>query len=81
MIPDEPFPATPWRRRLLVLVLALATATTVVLSITGEPGGARHKRPPPPDAPLCTAQQSTGCVGGMAAVIVTPALAPASAPR
>ena len=79
MIADEPFPATPWRRRLLVLVLALATAATVVLSIVDTPGGAKHKRPPPPDAPLCSAQQSTDCVGGMAGVIVTPA--PASAPR
>jgi hypothetical protein len=75
----NPYPRLPLRRRLLILLLAVATAITVALLLLYPPGGVQRKRPPPgADAPRCAAGQTTGCVGGMAEVIVP---APASAPR
>jgi hypothetical protein len=74
----EPFPRPSWRRRLRVLLLAVATASTILLFILVRQ--ASFLRPPPPDAARCAAGQTSGCVGGMASVIVAPAPA-ASAPR
>ncbi|WP_201494633.1 hypothetical protein [Rubrivivax sp. A210] len=73
-MPSEPAryrPISP-RRRLLILALAVATAVSIVLLLVGEPGGARlAQRPPPPAGPaLCSEGQSSGCVGGLARVIV-----------
>ena len=69
------------KTRVLVVVLALLTAATVMLSMIYRPGS---PPPPPravaPDAPRCAPGQSTGCVGGTAAVIALPAsAAPAQA--
>ena len=70
-----------WRRRLLILLLALATAATVILTLVGEPGGARlgrEERAAGP--PLCSHGQTTECVGGKADVIVPARPASAAAP-
>ena len=70
-----------WRRRLLILLLALATAWTIILTLVGEPGGARlgrEERAAGP--PLCSHGQSSGCVGGKVEVIA-PAAAASAAPR
>jgi hypothetical protein len=76
----EAFPVAPRKRKLLTALLAVATAITVTLLMLHPPGGVKRKPPPPPpDAAACAPGQSTGCVGGMATVIVP---APAvSAPR
>jgi hypothetical protein len=68
------------RRRLLIVVLALATAATLLLYILGRRGAILSgKRPVPADVSACKGGNTTGCVGGMATVIVAPAPA-ASAP-
>lgn len=74
----DDFPAQPRRRRALILVLAVATGITVMLLMLYPPGGLKRRPPPPPpDAAACTPGQTTGCVGGIATVIVpaTPASA------
>jgi hypothetical protein len=76
----EEFPRTPWRRRLLILAVALATAAFVMGSVLAPPGASKTKRLPRPDAARCTDGRSTDCVGGMATVIITPALPAASSP-
>jgi len=71
------FPAPTRRRRLLIALLAVATAITVTLLMLHPPGGVKRKPPPPlPDAATCAPGQTTGCVGGMATVIVPAASAP-----
>jgi hypothetical protein len=70
------------KKQVLIAVLALLTATTVLVSMLFRLGS---PPPPPravaPDAARCTAGQTTGCVGGTAAVIALPAsAAPAKAP-
>lgn len=81
MIPIDPFPGLPWRRRLLIVLLAIATAITVVMTLLYPPGGVKRKAPPPPpDTARCSAGQTRDCVGGQADVILAPAPA-ASAPR
>jgi hypothetical protein len=74
----DDFPALPRKRRLLIALIAVATAITVVLLMLYPPGGVKRKPPPPPpDAAACAPGQTSGCVGGIATVIV-PAL-PATA--
>jgi hypothetical protein len=70
------------KMRVFVVVLALVTAATVLLSMVFRLGS---PPPPPravaPDAARCAPGQTTGCVGGTAAVIALPAsAAPAKAP-
>lgn len=82
--PVDEFPRLARRRRLLIVLLAVATAVAVVLLLLSPPGGVKRVRPPVADQPLCTAGQTSGCVGGMATVIVPapPSKAsPASAAR
>ena len=74
----DPLPRVPWRRRLLVVVLALVTSTTVLVYVMLPPVGSKRYGPAA-DAARCTAGQTTGCVGGMAADISAPQ--PASSPR
>jgi hypothetical protein len=65
------FPAPTRRRRVLIALLAVGTAITVTLLMLYPPGGVKRRPPPPPpDAATCAPGQSTGCVGGMATVIV-----------
>lgn len=70
------------KKQALVVVLALTTAATILLSMVYRLGS--PPIPPPavaPDAARCAVGQTTGCVGGMAAVIALPAsAAPAKAP-
>ena len=79
----EDFPANTWRRRLLILVLAVGTAGTVLVYVLRAPPGVPRRMPaaeaPAPDAPPCSAGQTTGCVGGMAQVIVAPGAVGAAA--
>ena len=72
--PDiDDFPAPPWRRRLLTLLLALAAASVVMFFMLRPPTPVPpHLVPPPRDAKPCAPGQTSGCVGGMASVIVTP---------
>ncbi len=69
------------RRRLLIVLLALATAAVVLLQILGR-RDAIHSHPLllplPADVSPCKDGKTTGCVGGMATVIVTPVPTPAS---
>jgi hypothetical protein len=71
------------RRRLLIVLLALATAAVVLLQILGR-RDAIHSHPLllplPADVSACKDGKTTGCVGGMATVIVTPAPALAADP-
>lgn len=77
MFEPDPFPRFPWRRRLLIVALALATSTTVLVYVMLPPAGSkRHGPVVTPDAARCSAGQTTGCVGGTAAVINAPASAP-----
>lgn len=65
------------KKRLLVVVLALGTAATVLLSLIYRPGSPpRPATLPVPDVVRCAPGETTGCVGGMAAVIALPASAP-----
>jgi hypothetical protein len=74
----DDFPALTRRRRALILLLAVATGITVMLLMLYPPGGVKRKPPPPPpDAAACAPGQTTGCVGGMATVIVPAPSAPA----
>ena len=63
------------RRRLLIGLLALATAAVVLFYILGR-RDAIHSHPLllplPADVSVCQDGKTTGCVGGMATVIVTP---------
>jgi hypothetical protein len=74
-------------RRLLVVVLAVATAVGVLLYMLGRRDAIVHGSPLdlllPADVPACKSGNTTGCVGGMARVIVAPqpAASAASAPR
>jgi hypothetical protein len=69
------------RRRLLIVLLALATAAVLLMQILGR-RDAIHSHPLllplPADVSPCKDGKTTGCVGGMATVIVAPA--PAAAP-
>lgn len=67
------FPRQPWRRRLLMVALAIAMGWAVVTTMVDPPGGIKRNPPPRVDVPTCQAGQTTGCVGGTAAVIVAPA--------
>jgi hypothetical protein len=69
----EDLPPTHWRRRLLTLVLALTTVYVIMSHVLGKPGATNYTPPPRADKPLCQAGQTSGCVGGMATVIVAPA--------
>jgi hypothetical protein len=61
------------RQRLWIAVLAVATAATVLLSLIYRPGGVKRSAAVvAPDKALCASGQSTGCVGGVAEVIVVP---------
>lgn len=80
MAGEDDFPAMPLRRRLLIAGLAVVTAVTLILMMLERVGAPPLPRPPPvPDAARCTAEQTTGCVGGKADVILVPAQPPASA--
>lgn len=63
------------RRRLLIGLLALATAAVVLLYILDR-RDAIHRHPLllklPADVSACQGGKTTGCVGGMATVIITP---------
>lgn len=73
--PDRYRPLTA-RMHWFILVLAIATAATVMLSILLRPGSPpAPPRAVAPDVARCVAGQTTGCVGGMAAVIALPASA------
>ncbi len=76
----EPLPATPWRRRLLILACAVATVYMILSQVTARPGAPDWKPPATADKPRCAPGQTTDCVGGVATVIVTPAAAPAPVP-
>jgi hypothetical protein len=71
------------RRRLLIGLLALATAAVVLLYILGRREAIVHGDPQalplPADVSACKGGNTTGCVGGMATVIMAPPPA-ASAP-
>ncbi len=68
------------RRRLLIVLLAVAMAATLLLYILGRRGAILSgKRPVPADVSACKGGNTTGCVGGMATVIMAPA-SPASTP-
>ncbi len=69
------FPRQPWRRRLLMVVLAIAMGWTVVTTMVDPPGGIKRNPPPRMDAATCQPGQTSGCVGGTATVIVSPAAA------
>ncbi len=77
-----PYRPVSRRRRLLIVLLALATAATLLLYILGR-RDAIHSHPLllplPADVAPCKDGRTTGCVGGMATVIVTPAPPPAPA--
>lgn len=64
------------RRRLLIGLLALATAAVVLLYILDR-RDAIHRHPLllklPADVSACQGGKTTGCVGGMATVIIAPA--------
>ncbi len=67
------------KKHALVVVLAALTFATIWLGMAYRPGSAlATPRAPPPDAARCVAGQTTGCVGGMAAVIAVPAAASAA---
>jgi hypothetical protein len=72
------------RRRLLIVVLAVATAVGVLLYMLGRRDAIVHGSPLdlllPADVPACKAGHTTGCVGGMARVIVAPLPAASAAP-
>ena len=68
----EDLPATPWWRRLLTVVLALGTAWFVMNAVTGSPVHPDWKPPARADQAPCQPGQTSGCVGGTAAVIVVP---------
>ncbi len=71
------------RRRLLIVGLAVATAATLLLHILGR-RDAIHSQPLllplPADVSACKDGKTTGCVGGMATVIMPPASVAAPAP-
>ncbi len=84
----QPFEGDPYRplntrRRVLVVVLTLATASTVLVYMLSRRGDIMTGRDPQAaalsDAPRCKPGQTSGCVGGMAMVIVAPAAAPTAA--
>lgn len=80
MARDDEFPATPWRRRLLIAALAVATAVTLILMMLERVGAPPLPRPPPvPDAARCAEGQDSGCLGGRAEVILVPAGPPTPA--
>ncbi len=68
------------RRRLLIFLLALVTAATLLLYILGR-RDAIHSHPLllplPADVSACKDGKTTGCVGGMATVIMAPVPVPA----
>jgi hypothetical protein len=70
------------RRRLLIVLLAVATAATLLLYILGR-RDAIHSHPLllplPADVSACKGGKTTGCVGGMATVIMPPSAQPAPA--
>ena len=72
------------RRRLWVVLLAIGTAVTLMYSLLERPGAPVIHRIAAPEPARC-AGEDTGCVGGRADVILTPAVpasaAAASAPR
>ncbi len=68
----DPFPATPWRRRLLLVALAVGMGWMVVTTMVDPPGSLKRNPPPRLDAPRCTPGQTEGCVGGTVSVIVAP---------
>jgi len=76
----EEIPAMPWRRRLLMLACALGTVYLIMSHVLGRPGNPDFKPPPPPDKAQCAPGQTTGCVGGMAAVIAAPLSSAAPSP-
>jgi hypothetical protein len=71
------------RRRLLIVLLAVATAATLLLYILGR-RDAIHSHPLllplPADVSNCQGGKTTGCVGGMATVIMAPVPVPPPAP-
>lgn len=70
------------RQRWWIALLAIAAAATVLLSLIYRPGGVRRPAAPAvADQAVCTAGQSTGCVGGKADVIFVPPPPAASAAR
>ena len=71
-------PSPTWRRRLLLVLMALGMGYLVVTTMIDPPGNILRNPPPRVDAPRCLPGQTTGCVGGMATVIVAPAPAPAA---
>lgn len=69
------------KKQVLVVVLALFTATTVLLSMIYRPGSPPPPpRTPAPDVARCAPGQTSGCVGGTAAVIALPASAAPAGP-
>lgn len=70
------------RQRVLIWVLAPVTALTVLWSLFNRPGSPPiPERQAIPDSARCVQGQTSGCVGGMAAVIALPAAPAASAGR
>jgi hypothetical protein len=69
--PDD-FPRPKLRRRLLVVLLALATAAFLVWSVTRKSGVVRDAARHPADRPVCSAGQTSDCVGSASAVIMLP---------
>lgn len=76
---DQDYPRPSGRRRLLVALLAVSTAVTVMYLVLEKPGG--PKAPPRAAAgpAVCTAGQTSGCVGGLAQVLPAAPLPAASA--
>ena len=76
----DPYRPVSARRRILIVVLAVATASSLLLYMLGRRGQIEADRPhKPTEVATCAAGQTTGCVGGLATVIIAPA-AGASAP-
>jgi hypothetical protein len=74
----DDYPRPPMRRRLLMVLLAVAMMVFLVWSVTRKSGVVRDAALHPADRPVCTAGQTTDCVGSATTVIVLPSQAPAS---
>jgi hypothetical protein len=76
----ERFRPGTWRRRLLIVGLAVATAVSLLGYMMGRRSDIiRAGLPEAADVATCKGGKTEGCVGGMATVIMAPAV-PASAP-
>jgi hypothetical protein len=69
----EDLPPVPWRRRLLWVLVTLLTVWGLMSAVMGRPYRPDWKPPQRADQAPCQPGQTTGCVGGTAAVIVVPA--------